>query len=299
MRILTIVLLLLAGGFALWGQAYLVGQPALYQSVHAMGYRAGQILPRGHDDGSKLMRDQSVRLAVGLGERATGPVLSHPERPPASKREALQAREAAGTMLGRLSERIWMSVVVMGCVIGALLAAWRSRRWSIEDHGDGPVDRELIRRRLVRACLMVLPVGLLIGPAFMMVRVFWTGVDDAFIARSTVVGAGSDSVFVMGDTTLSMNTPELVMLYLAVIMTALPTMFVIAMLAMGDTGTIRALWSRSRLTAPARGLVGLSAVQDRFNSKSLMSVTVMCYLMLVVVLWSAPWSTTLARAFWG
>lgn len=294
MRILTILLILISGALLLWGMARLVSSPSLYEAVHAAGHRAGMVLPQGYDGGSELRHDQLVRMDQQMG----GIELSHPDRPPASKKAEFRERSKSHGLLSGSNDRSMVTLILMACICGALIAAALVRRWSNED-GDKQADRTQLQQRMLRACLLVLPVGLVIGPLFMLARIFWTGVDDAFIERSMLVRPDSHSIHVIGDTTLSMNMPELLMLYLAVIMTAVPTMFMIALHAMGGLRGVRIRWTRSRISAPARGLLAVPAVHNRFNSRSLIGVALICYLLLTVVMWCAPWSTTMARAMWS
>lgn len=293
MRTLTILLILLSSALLLWGLSRIVSSPAMYKSVHAMGHRFGTVLPQGYDGGSERPSEQLVRV-----HQLNAIEMSNPERPPASLRAKVQHRSDAAYGISSGFDRGLVTLIVMSCVCGALIAAVRMRRWSTEDAGN-PIDPRQLQRRLFRACILVLPVGLVVGPMFVLARIFWTGVDEAFIERSIIPRAGSGSIHVLGDTTLSMNMPELLMLYLAVVMTALPTMLFIAVHAMGDMSGIRNLVLRSRISAPARGLINHPAVQARFNSRSMISVAVICYLLLTLVLWCAPWSTTLARAVWS
>lgn len=292
MRTLTILLILFVSACVLWGLMLLVSTPAMSRSIHEMGQRVGKVLPQGHDTDSQLPQSQMVR--VGLP--AHGIVLSHPERPPASLRAKLSERPKFTHMMSNGIDLLLVTLIIIGSIGFALISMLRLQRWSNETR---QIERSVLYRRMIRACLFMVPIGLMIGPMFVIARNFWTGVDDAFIERSVLIRPSSQSVHVLGDTTLAMNFSALMMLYLAVLITALPIMFIVAVYLTGNIGGLRTRWSQSRLTAPARGLLSLPAVQSRFNTQSMTSVAVICYLLLTVVLWCAPWSTTIARAMWS
>lgn len=288
---LNIVLILIGGALLLWGLTRAVSSQMVYDSVHAVGYRVGTVLPQGYDGGSELRRDQHVRLEPVAAA-------SIPVRMPASLRQK-QIENPEPVLTGVQSNHGLISLIVMGCAALALLAAGRVRRWS-ELNAKGSVNfTQRLRGRMVSVCLVVVGVGLVIGPIFVLARIFWTGVDDAFIERSMLVRPGSHSVHIVGDTTLSMNSTELLMLYFAVVLTVLPVMFVIAVNMLGDLRSIRTRWMQSRLSAPARGLLAIPAVRVRINANSLMGIVLACYVVLTMILWCAPWSTTMARAVWS
>ena len=62
MNALKIVVTLLACSLLLWWMSTGVRSGLVYDSVHAVGYRAGAVLPQGFDTGSELSRDQAVRI---------------------------------------------------------------------------------------------------------------------------------------------------------------------------------------------------------------------------------------------
>ncbi|MFG0246874.1 MAG: hypothetical protein ACF8MF_12575 [Phycisphaerales bacterium JB052] len=253
----------------------------IYDSIHGVGYRAGSVLPQGSDLGSQLKRDQAVRLEPVV-QQSSG------QRVPASVR---QRQREQGVQSAKVLRSFTAPLIVFSCIIGSLLVAIKLNMVS----GRG---MDQWQTRVSRAFVMVMVIGVFISAAFTFSRVFWTGVDDAFIARSTQINPNSSSVHVVGNTTLSMNDDTLVMLYLAIVVTAFPFMVLVATRSMGDWASIRVRLADSRLSAIAQRTLSHPLLQARFSMQSTMGVIVACYVLLALVLWSAPWSTTIAQSIW-
>jgi hypothetical protein len=279
----SLLLVVLAALCAMWITS-IMSVPAVYNSVHAVGHRVGMVLPQGFDPGSELRRDQSVRIT---------PVSSSPavSRPPASQR----ANPAQSGQADRhRSDRVWLAGLVVGCAVLALGFAVFVRWYNWRGEGDDDLGSRPLHADPVRALLVLLPIGLVMAFVFVGVRIFWTGVDDAFIARSTIIRPDSASIHIAGDTTLSMNSLQMFMLYMAVVLTMVPLMFRLALLALGGEIT-RSRRDRRDIFSAAQGLMDW-IVQKRNWS---LDLTLALYVLLTLVLWTAPWSTTIARALWS
>lgn len=253
----------------------------IYDSIHSAGYRAGSVLPQGSDMGSQLQRDQAVRL-----EPVSRP--SSQQRVPASVR---QRQLEQGSQPLKFLQKLTVPLIVFSCIIGALLV-------SVKLYKITGNSFDQWETRVGRALVMLMFTGVLITGAFTFSRVFWTGVDDAFIARSTQINPNSSSVHVVGNTTLSMNQDTLFMLYLAIVVTAFPLMVLIATKSMGDWASIRVRMGDSRIAGMVQRALSHPLLQTRLSLQSTVGVMMACYVLVTLVLWSAPWSTTIAQAIW-
>ncbi|CAN0539613.1 unnamed protein product [Laminaria digitata] len=279
----SLLLVVLAGLCAFWATS-LMTMPVVYKSVHDVGYRVGTVLPQGFDPGSQLHQDQALRVTPVTRSDT-------PSRPPASMRgDAAQAQP----MSEGFSHRLWIAALVMGCTTLALGGGVFVRWYNWREEARHEENPEPLRIHLVRASLILLPVGVLMALAFVFARVFWTGVDDAFIARSIMVRPDSASIHVTGDTTLSMTSMQMLMLYIALVLTMVPLMFRLALHGLGT----KPINPRTSELGPQRRLFRLPswAVGRPTGSYELAFVL---YLLLTLVMWTSPWSTTVARAMWS
>lgn len=251
----------------------------VYDSVHSIGQRFGQSLPAGND----LSAEQGSRQLVRI-EPASYYTL--PDRLPASLRDGF---ESAPRVLALRRERLIIVGVIVLCAMTAFMIARHGRRESEHQHIRDfltPLHRGMSAPRTM---VFLLFASLIACGSFVFYRVFLTGVDDAFIARSTERAVASSSSHILGNTTLSMSLPTLVLLYLGFVLLLLPVLIAVASRCMGvpSAGQWRSMQRRAGLPNGERRLY-------RFS----MGAAWCFYGMLTLSLLTAPWTTTLFGLIW-
>lgn len=279
MRLLRSLLLIVIGIALLFFVAQGNRVRVMYDSVHSIGQRFGQSLPSGNDLGAEQGSRQLVRI-----EPASYYTL--PDRLPASLRDGFAPEPR---VLAIRRERLIIVGIIALCAMIAFVLARHSRRECEQQH-----MREFLtplRRGLSdsRTSMLLLFVSLIACGSFVFYRVFLTGVDDALIARSTERAMASSSSHVLGNTTLSMSLPTLVLLYLGFVLLLLPVLIAVASRCMGvpSAGQWRSMQRRANLPNDERRLHRIS-----------MGVAWCFYGMLTLSLLTAPWTTTLFGLIW-
>jgi len=264
----------------------------VFDSVAAIGERAGRVLPQGVNNKSRHKSNLRVTIRpvtaspLHVRDAMAGPVGT----------EALARNMADLPMAGmttgpaglRTEDRTGIDARVAGVMAGPYIAALLivgRVRWRRDVRGPWGLTLGQIS---LAAGVCVVGGGLV-----SLMRVFWTGVDRAFYERSLVRLPGSSTIRVRGDELLSMSASELVLMVVAAVLTAAP--FVLAIAARAGLGDDVGS-NRGSLT---RWLHAQRAVSDRMSERSLRWVALICYVLLTGALWSAPWSTTMAEALWG
>ncbi len=180
-------------------------------------------------------------------------------------------------------EEMLLTGVVLLSAMMTLVASWYGRR-DYDELNDGPTAKRLVAgKRLVRASVSIVTIGVLGSVLFVLYRVFLTGVDDAMMSRTTYVIPGSTTVQYAGNSTLSMTAPTLLMLYCGFVMIIIPIMFAAGMRSMGVPSYI----------------VGEQSERVPFSHRSLFSIYAFSYVLITLMLITAPWSTTLFNVFLG
>ena len=278
-RIVQLAATLLLGLGLMWLASGFSPRGVLYDSVHSVGQRFGSVLPAGLDSSGFLPSDQYVRAGVPIG-------LSHPDRPSASQRSRIleQQREQDARVL---RARLLLWGALSGCVLFVLAAlAWTSRGAS----GGGGSGF------LMRAGVAVLMVGVLCVFGFTQARAFWVGVDDALIERSSQINAGTGTVQVLADSTLDLSMVAYWAMLIAAVLTALPLMVLAAGLAVRSARGDGRTGARTRGSGMVRGVCAHYAGMRMRWVWATGQLAVLVYGLLVLGLWSAPWSITMARA---
>ena len=251
----------------------------MYDSVHSIGQRFGQSLPAGNDLSVESGSHQVVRI-----EPASYYTL--PDRLPASLRENFATVPRVQAMR---RERLVIVGIISLCAMIAFVIAHHGRRESEQLH-----MRELLTplrpgMSASRTSMFLILASLVACGSFVFYRVFLTGVDDALIARSTEGAMGSSSSHILGNSTLSMSLPTLVLLYLGFVLLLLPVFIALASRCMGvpSATSWRATLRRANLASDERLVHRLST-----------GLAWCLYGMLTVSLLTAPWSTTLFGLIW-
>lgn len=278
-KILAYAAALALMALAVRGVQRLVMLPAVYESIHQIGHRVGGVLPQGYNERSRLGSNLSVTLE------------QPPEIPRVIRGQHPENTEPTTNAQAGVDPRVGM---ILGVVyLAAMSLVGLTSRWHDQ--------QERLRRTRWDTVLVSLTMGCgacVLGAMMLSVmRVFWTGVDKAFYARSLVQLPGSKSIRVRGDLLLAMSYTELVMMMIAMVMTIIPVLILIDSRLLrragcadrGERHKHRSLLTR--ITA-SRLLAG------RFSERSLRGLAALCYVATTLLLWSAPWSTTMARALW-
>ena len=278
MRQIAQTLIVLIGGTAIiWCFIWAAGSRPVSNSVRSMGQRAGMVIPQGSDEGSKLLQDQPVRVM-------NTPVQS-PARPPASKRAEIHS-QLAQIKRDELLYPTWAALLVGMCMFFTVITVIVLRPRLL----SSPMSHQL-----PRTALGLVVVGVFAGVGFAVTRSFWTGVDDSFIERATVMTSDSLSKHVLAERTLSMNTRELYMLYSAIALTSLPVMMMIALAQIRITPTEQRLPKPSRI----RPKIDAAKLAMRPVIRPIRLSFTVAYVLLMIYMWSAPWSTTMVNEFFG
>lgn len=263
---------------------HLIMTPIVYSSIEQMGDRLGRVLPYGHSEQSRLVGYQPS-FTVTLVQPTGIPVVRRGEHPEL-------ARSSSNTRFAGLDLRVPVMVVVMylaALFLVSTISLWRHTR---EDF------------RTIRpwAFVGILSVGsgvcVMLATLFWIARVFWTGVDQAFYSRSIIHGDGSSSTIrVRGDQLLAMGSTEVVMMLIAMVLTALPILIWI------DLKLFRRVGTGIQFNTPVhQSLLSRfyehKLIDKHFSERSIKRLCGMCYAMVVLFLWTSPWSMTIANAIW-
>ncbi|MDF1809217.1 MAG: hypothetical protein P1U42_05935 [Phycisphaerales bacterium] len=262
--------------FIVGGQRFVM-LPYVYSSIHQIGDRIGRVLPHGHNLDPSLfyLDDEST---VTLYQQPQAPVLRegmHPEDP------GKQIPSFAGVDL-----RIPMfSIVVYLAVLFLVstISLWRTTRY-----------RAITSQRFIGTLVIGASVCVLLATLFSSSRVFWTGVNEAFVNRSLIHIPGSESVRIQGQNLLAMSQTELFMILIAMIMTAIPALVFIDLKLFLPTNTIANTGNthNSKLSVMMYNRDGT----NRFSETAVRTIACCSYVITVLFLWTSPWSTTVVHA---
>lgn len=278
-KILVYAAALALMALAVRGVQRLVMLPSVYGSIHQVGHRVGGVLPQGYNERSRLRSN----LRVTLEQPRDVPRVIRGQHPENTE----PTRQAQAGVDPRVAVILGVVYLAALCLVG-LTSRWHDQQ-------------ERLRRTRWDTVLVSLTMGcgVCVLGAMMLsfMRVFWTGVDKAFYARSLVQLPGSKSIRVRGDLLLAMSSTELIMMMVAMVMTIIPVLILIdARLlnraALGGPGDHQKRRSLLTWITASRLLAG------RFSERSLRGLAALCYVATTLLLWSAPWSTTMARALW-
>lgn len=281
-RVLQLAATLLIGLGLMWLASGFSARGALYDSVHSMGQRFGSVLPMGFDPTNFLPSQQVMR-----SERTIW--FSNPDRLPVHLNERIVEQQRA-----ERAQALRYRFMVWGAASGCVLVVLGSLYWTTRGASPGGGVPTLV----VRAGVLVVLVGLLCVVGFTQARVFWTGVDDALIERSSQLpsGSGSGPVRVVADGTLDMSIAAFWALLGAVVLTAIPLMFLSA------GWVLRSAQRKGSGVGGTRGGVLMQQVCQYCARMHMRWVgatgrlAVVSYALVVLCLWTAPWSITVVRA---
>jgi len=264
------------------GAQRLLGHPLWHDSILEIGQRVGKVLPQGVNTRASFAQDHAV--AIEPVSNAAEPVRS------ASRRAAAaNAPVQAGTDASMIA-----AVIITLSIALSVGLLWRSSRAFERGSGAPPVSM----RRTLSALGMGISGGVLVGFAFATSRVFWTGVNQSFYERSLMINPQSKSIHVRGDLLLSMSPAELTLMLIGVLLIIVPITLVFASRAYGVSLFSVERESIKKRSSWIRRIWAHPSVSQRFSARSVRLVLCVCYVMLTLALWTAPWSTTMARAIW-
>jgi len=251
--------------------------PNVYSSIHQIGDRIGRVLPHGHNlDPSLYYTKESS--TVTLYQQPTIPVFregKHPDNP------GKKVPSFAGVDL-----RIPMIAIVVYLAVLFLVSTislWRTTRY-----------RAISKQKFISTLILGASVCVLLSTLFSTSRVFWTGVNEAFVDRSVIQIPGSSSIRIQGHNLLAMSQTELFMILAAMIMTAVPALIWIDLKLFLPTFTATGTQagSGSKLSPILYNRVGA----NRFSETAVRTIATCSYLLTVIFLWTSPWSTTVVHA---
>lgn len=253
--------------------------PSVYSSIHQIGDRIGRVLPHGHNIEPTF--SQAGRLSVQLVEPSAVPVVREGMHP-----------EQSGSLLPKYANvdmRVPLTAVVVYLSVLFLVSTISMWRHSRSTFRVVPISR------FVGTLMLGAGGCVILATMYSVSRVFWTGVNEAFVDRSNTQVLGSSSIRIDGNNLLAMSHVELIMILIAMVMSALPFL----------------IWLDLKLFLPSKpddqeAQVGIIPNLGRFISKymgfnrfsetSLKTIASTCYLLTVLFLWTSPWSTTIVHA---
>jgi hypothetical protein len=290
-------------GLLILGGQRLVMMPTVYDSISQMGDRLGRVIPLGYSDEPRhrlIEHDQMVKLIEPTGVPTYIEVLTSG----VTTQESLVTTEVLSTspisppslsasMLGGIDLRVPAMVVVMylaALFLVSMISLWKH---------SGDEFRTVRTGAFVSILSMGAVVSVALATLLWVARVFWTGVDQSVAARSVVQGIGNGTaVRYRSEQLLGMGAVELLLIVLAMVLTALPILVWI------DLKLFRPIAGASQNRTPMPGSSLMSKVYEHkivdrhFSQRSIKRMSKVCYTVVVVFLWMAPWSTTMLNAFW-
>jgi len=312
---LTMMTLILSG-------QRLVMSNSVHHSITQMGERLGRVLPQGYSDEGRLSPDDPDNI-VSLAQKV--PIATYHEyivnEAPKNNENAINRPRnadmdevmvevivseitsdhsiaATAWVFSGIDFRVAMLVVVM--YLASLFFVSIALRFR-HAHAD-------VRQVKPSVFVGILSLGsgvcVILATLLWVARVFWTGVDQAVYARSVVQNLDtSGTIRVRADQLLAMGSQELVMILIAMMLTALPIL----------------VWMNLKLLERARGPAtdgptteppagGASTLMSRIyehklidrhlSQQSIRRMSKLCYVIVVLFLWMAPWSKTMLNAIW-
>jgi hypothetical protein len=262
------------------GAQRVVMMPTVYHSIHQMGDRVGRVLPNGYTDHSRLATSGEGSMVSLVQARSaprylsgSAPYMQSPERAP-----------RAGVDL-----RVPVVLVVMFLAVLYLVS-------SISLWGHRQIDFRVVPRgRFVSILALGSGVCVVLATVFTAARVFWTGVDQVFYSRAITQIGGGSSIRVQDNQLLAMGSLELVMMLAAMAMSAVPILYFI------DKRLFHLVYTpepEDQLKAPTL----LSRIYEhelfrrRISQRSIYRLGGAGYVLVVVFLWTSPWSTTILHS---
>jgi len=260
----------------------LIMMPSVYSSIYRAGDRVGAVLPFGFNERSHHSHD--ARLNPVVLERSTFvPVYTQGQTPPNTDSAGL-GMASIDLVVPLLLGTVYLAVLFLVTTI----SLWRHT----------PFDfRRVSNRQFIWVLTMGSGVCIALGTLFSASRIFWTGVDQAFSSRSITQVLGSSVIRIRGNQLLAMSNSELMMMLIAMIMTAVPILFYIDLkLFRRVPREIDPGLANGRMTSMLSRIYEHELMQRHFTGRSLSRVGGVCYGLVALFLWTSPWSTTILRA---
>ncbi len=261
------------------GQRFMM-VPTIYASIERAGERIGMMLPSGYITQTRLIPDQPGFLVT----------LDTPSTPNTIPENVLRispelTRASSGSMASSLDWRIPVMVVVLylaALFLVSTVSLWKRSR----------DDYRAIRPWTFVGILSV-GSGVCVGFAtlFWAARIFWTGVNQTMIARSAMRFPGESTIRVQSNDLLAMGTGGLVMLLIAMTLTALP------ILVWVDMRLFRRIGSGDHQHATHRNVL-LAKLDGFFSERTVRCACALCYGAVCFFLWTAPWSAPMLNTLW-
>ena len=289
-------------GMLILGGQRLVMMPMVYDSISQMGDRLGRVIPLGYSSEPRSLpidAHQMVRLLEPTGvptyiENLTSTVVIQDSLVTTEilSTSPLVSPSLSASVLSGIDPRVSVVVVVMylaALFLVSMISLWKH---------SGDEFRMVRTGAFVRILSMGAGVSVVLATLLWAARVFWTGVDQSVAARSLVQGVGNGtSVRYRSEHLLGMGTVELLLMVLAMVLTALPILIWI------DLKLFRPIAgaSQGRPLLPGGALMSKiyehKIVDRHLSQESIRRVSKMCYAVVVGFLWMAPWATTMLNAF--
>ncbi len=254
--------------------------PEVYSFIAKMGERVGMVLPSGYIAQARLVSDRPgfwVTLDPLTRPRAVpeGITRVHPELISAS----------SSSMVEAMDWRVPVVIVVLYLAVLFLVSTislWKHSR-----------DAYCTIRPWAFVGILSIGSGVCVvfATLFWGARVFWTGANQAFAARSMVQVPGGAAIRVQNDALLAMGTSGFVMLLLAMVLTALP------ILVWVDMKLFRQIGSGDHREAIYKHML-LARLDGFFSERMVRLACAACYGAVMVFLWTWPWSTTMLNTLW-
>lgn len=265
-------------GCCVVGAQQLLLIPKVYTSVHQMGVRAGNIIPQGYTQSARpSIADPHSR--VTLTQYSSVATLGPGEHP--------STHTNRNSPVANLDLR--MAVIIIAVYLTTLFLVSVTSLWQ-RTHRE---YRRISTRFFVGVLALGTSVCVVIATMLGASRIFWTGVDQAFYARSKIQIEGSSVTRVDGNQLLSMGQPQLFMMMLAMILTAIPLLYWI------DKQLFKQLTHSDGKSPHPSTPSRVGKVYDQWIAQqdwvhnSIKCACFVGYGLVIAFLWSSPWSTTI------
>ncbi len=257
--------------------------PCVYDSVFVMGQRLGTVLPQG------------LSLWETSKENDHRVVL-HPVSHKLTLVRDLDDRDPGGGVIRSLGRPLLSFDPLVAALISlvylvAMMLSWLNSRWG----ATSGTARGIRPWALAAAMGLSLTACVLCSGGVTGMRIFWTGVNEAFTRRSIIQIPGSKSVHINGDMLLAMSSTELALMLAAMSLTAFPLLVMINAWtphgeSAGPAGAGRERSGLGQISPPAPAGNRIRRCALRWAGA--------WYVLITLMLWSAPWSITMAQLLW-
>jgi len=290
MLVMAMAVLIVAG-------QHVITMPSVYSSITQMGQRVGNVLPHGYTEQSRITfigPSENHRFGSFRSGETMGVSLNTRIKAPLTRARIIYEddgsvhREVRPSAFAGIDLRV--PILVMVLYLAALFLVTNISLWK---HTKD--DFRTVRPgRFIGTLSLSAGVCIVVAWLFWGARVFWTGVDSVMIERSIIqIGEGS-SIHIQGNQLLAMGSNQLMMMLIAMVLTALPILIWIDLKLFRR---MNASESCGRRPSVLSKLCKHRLIEQHLSEQSIKRIGALCFTLVVMYLWTSPWSSTMTNAF--